>query len=324
MKKLLLVFAFSPLLMNAQVTYDIQFDDGSQKRVTMDYDDPENLPKFNCTFNFAGFSVVGTGILSYQLRPEFRFNDRMMVSGCFTTGYTRGLDDNIRYNSPYIDLYKKTSLLNLNFHFTAFTHLQQKEKKTAVDYGGNSVYVARIPRNIARSLQVDAGFSRIVTPSDLELQGDSVNANVIYHALNFQSMGGRIGLAYYKRESYQVTADGVSRSYFRYTRFYANALFAFSTGYTTYGTDYSSSSTPVTTEATAGFVAPEVNKMGWAVGIEKHLGIKNSTASMMIAVEFGKIPHLSTAAADGSKITAAPDVIQIHFGIGLGTRLPKN
>lgn len=326
MKKIVTLIALlSAVSSYAQTIYDIDFSDGSKKRVVMDYDDPNNLPRFNLTYNFFGFSVIGKGMLSYQVKPEFRLNDKMIITGNWTSAYTRGLDENIRYNASYQDLMKKTSILGLDFHYDALTSTKPQEKKTPVDYGGNTVYIAKLPRNTSRSLQVNVGFSRIVTPSELDLLNDSsVSSSLNYVAMNFQSINGKLGLAYHKRESYKVTADGISRSYFRYSRIYANLLYALSTSYKAYGTDYSNpSATPSTTEVSSGYVAPAINKIGWSVGLEKHMGIKNSTLSMMIGVEFGKIPHLTSANIQGETIAAAPDLLQIHFGLGFGTKLPR-
>lgn len=325
MKKLLLILATIPTLLSAQKTYEINFDDGSTKVVTMNYDDPDNLPKFNLTYDLFGFSVIGQGMLSYQLKPEFRINNKMMVSGKWSTAYSRSLDENIRYNSSYQSIFKKTSTLGLLFHYSLFTLDKPVTKKVAVDYGGNTVYLARLPRTIAKTLQVEVGIQRTMTPAELELLSDSSTAFSTFRAMNFSSFSGVAGISFYKHESYQVTSNGVSRSFFRYTRIYAHAVFAMKTAYTTYSIDYGSSSSSPTTaaEATSGFISPSLSKMGWNLGIEKHMGIKNSSASICIGFELGKLPHLISKDQQGETTTSPASYFQIHFGFGLGTKIKK-
>jgi len=322
MKKLLFFVLNFPLIVFAQQTYEIKFDDGSTKQVRFDYDDPDNLPRFNFTFNALGFSVIGNGMLSYKLIPEFRINSKMMVTASWSSAYSRGLDDNIVYNSPYIGLYKKTSAFNLLFHYTFFTIDKPKEKKVSVDYGGNTVYIARLPRIIAKSFQLEAGINRMMTPANLALRTDSSTAFNTFTAMNFSSVNGVAGVSYYKHESYQVTSNGISRSYFRYTRIYAHVLVAIKTGYDTYSVTYGSAVT--TAPAGSGFVAPEVNKVGWNIGLEKHMGIKNTSLSMCIGVEYGKIPHLTESGGTESENGSSPsEMFQIHFGLGFGTKLQE-
>jgi hypothetical protein len=82
MKHLLIfcLFVLNPLITYTQETLSIDFSNGETKEITIDYDDPTNLPKMGVDIKFFGLMFFHSEALSFKLSPYYRINEKWMIN----------------------------------------------------------------------------------------------------------------------------------------------------------------------------------------------------------------------------------------------------
>jgi len=323
--KTILAIVLFPLFVNSQ-SYDITFENGETKKIEFAYDNPDHLSRFNMTYCFFGFSVLGAeGLLTYQLKPEYRINKKMMVTGTLNSVYARNMDPVIGDRTTVLtEQYKPTLGATGLFHYALFSIRKPVKKKIAVDFDAISTYTAKLPRVIAKTLLADGGIYYMRSPTGVNLGSLNPSSDTTYQTINTRSTSVGFGLSFYKHQSYEIIANGISRSYFRYSRLYFHMTYALMQNFDLTGINYASGYENATSfEPTTGFVFPTFSKIGWRFGLDKHLGFKNSNFSGTIGFEYAVLPFMKTI--NPSVIETSPrEYFSIHFGIGFGEKPLSN
>ncbi len=324
--RILIAVIVLPFLAKAQSqTYDITFNNGETKKIVLEYDDPDRLPRYNLGVSIFGFSVVPPeGMLTFKLKPAYRINKKMMVTGLLTSVYTRKMDPVIgdHLTESGVDRKKPTMGTSLLFHYSVFSMRKSVEKMQAVDYGMNTIYKAKIPRVVANTLLAEGGIYNMRTPNGVKLVStDPTLRDTVFSSINTSSTSVGVGLCFSRHQSFKIVSDGIARSTFRYSRLYFHLTYALAQKYDVLAIDYGTSSDPVGFEPSTGYEAPEFSKLGWRLGWEKQLGFKNSSCSGTIGFEYAVIPSMSSAIVDGNYKASSPkEFFSIHFGIGIGAQ----
>lgn len=339
MKKLflcLVAILASAQFLKSQVTYTATFNDGKEKSVTFDYDDPYSISRFRMGVGFFGMDVPHDAVMSFILHPEFQVNSRLQLEGIFRFAYSRNADGNIPEQEPDNDRFKSFNNLRLIAHYDIFHGIKTKKKKVPIDWAydgnGTTVYVIEVPRKFLNSVSFDFGFQTNRVASDLEIglknpvnPASNVN-NVNYYLDNHRSVSIQTGFSHFKSQSYKMTTNGTHRSYFRTRRIYANIIYGFVNKGEYYKKVYSTTSELVESDVADESILelPEKKSLGWVVGYSKHLGIKNSGMSMWYGIELGGLPFLANEGyKDDVRLATPSTIFSMHFGLAFGPRPRK-
>ncbi len=326
-----LTFAFClNFYANSQQTYKVEFPDGEQE-ITIDYDDPSRLPKWNLGFSF--FSVMAAAqdepSICFRLQPEYRINEKLMIDANFCTPFSKSLEVNQAY-------FKSEQTKTVNF--TTLAHYQLlykpfvKTKKTPVNYkqsgSSTTVYTVKMERNFARSLEAIGGFNFLKVPdrSYLETSPGTKLQDSFYYSNSQKFLSLCAGISYVKSESIKITSEDGSRAYWRYNRVYAYLTSALTGNVEARmaikSSSFSGNGLERTVSASDGFVKPDISRIGYRIGAERHLGTKNSGFSMVIGIEVGSTPYvkINLPAPSGPN----KGFFLFHMGFGFGQNVGKD
>ncbi len=311
--------------LNAQIKYKFNFEDGSEKTITMDYDDPTRMPLWNVNTSFCLFLVGNRGMASYRIQPEYRINDKMMIDASFCAPFKKSADESMSSNP---EEQKLTMNLSGLFHYSLITSISGKKKKTAVDYGrskgpggGEAVYSAEIPRNIARTLVAMGGLNFFQQNlGSIGLKETQVVANKNYYTPNESFFSLCAGGSYYINQSYQLTTSGGStRAYWRYFRAYGYLTYAIvSDMQTRMSTGSFSNGDLLSSDVETGFEKPELTRTGYRYGFEWHLAMMNSSKSLVIGFEIAQLPYFTFY---NIQPKIHNNYAMIHIGMGIGQKV---
>ncbi len=327
MKKILLcllILLISNLFLGAQTTYSSTFSDGTQKEVTFEYDDPNQISRLRIGLGFFGMDVPKEPAITFVLHPEYRLNERLLLEGIFRFPYGRSSDSNVPDGQSNSDRFKTYSNLRIIGHYDLINRIKKKEKRVAIDWGYNgtlsTVYVIEIPRNFLQSVSFDFGIHRNTVSSNLPIglkDQTNMSRDFGYHLTSHRSVSVQTGFSHYKAESYKMITNGVGRSYFRMRRVYANIIYAFvNKG------DYYQGDTKIKDESILDL--PEKKSLGWVLGYAKHLGIRNSGLSAWFGIEIGGLPFMAREGYKNNIQLATPSsIFSMHFGLAYGKRPRK-
>ena len=315
MKTFLLVislFTFTNLL-NAQKTYHFEFENGEKRTVTINYDDPQKMSKWEASINLFGFSVIREGALIFQLKLLHRVNPKLIIESNLISPYGKKMDGNLHESLKNNSLYQQTLLFNTMGHYIISESHKSKLLKTAVDWGypddkTTIIYSANIPRVISKAISADGGFSYYQIPINLELSNSYYIPMAKYLSLN-------LGISYMKSQSYKMTSNGISRSYRRSSRAYLYLTNAFLKKNNVYKDSEITSNSD--------YEKPKFISIGWRIGYEIMLGIKNTDKGISLGVEMGGLPHMTTKYVSSGAAVSASSILLLKFGFTLGTKIEE-
>jgi hypothetical protein len=317
MKKLTLIaslLCFSIQQLYAQKDIELTFDNGETKTFRFDYDDPEVLPKWGLDLRFFGLTDLGVGVPGPKIIPYFRASYKLTFQGHLTIPYSKGMDENALGREEAMS----TSDWSLMSHYIILSKDQTKEKNVAVDFGHSGgadvIYKAKLPRSVKRNLAVDGGLGGYRYYKDIELEREPPknfgNMDSNYYIGMVSNTAMQLGLSYFKSESYKMTTDDKTRTYWNTQRIYARMTLGLIN-------KYSITKAGVEVDKVAdGFQQPVKSVLGYRIGMDRNFGIKNSGCSMIWGLEFGSLPGIK---GEGLKNT----IFMLHFGIGLAPK-PDN
>jgi hypothetical protein len=325
---LFLTFAFClNFYANSQQTYKVEFPDGEQE-ITIDYDDPSRLPKWNLGFSF--FSVMAASQnepnICFRLQPEYRINEKLMIDANFCTPFSKSIEiDQAYFKNEQTKTVNFTTLAHYQLLYKPFV----KTKKTPVNYkqsgSSTTVYTVKMERNFARSIEAIGGFNFLKVPGNSRIASVTNLQDSFYYSNSQKFLSLCAGISYVKSESIKITSEDGSRAYWRYNRVYAYLTTAL-TGNVEARMAIKSSSfsggVERTVSASDGFVKPDISRIGYRIGAERHLGTKNSGFSMVIGIEVGSTPYAKFDLLPGAK--PSKGFFLFHMGFGFGQNVGKD
>ena len=311
---LLLLYA---CLVQAQKALEIQFTNGERRTVIFEYDDPDVLTKWNIDIRPLGFSIFSRehaeGTPSMRLGGIYRITSKLSVQGLYLLPYSKDLDDNIWTEA------KSSKDWSLFCNYEIASKSKTKLKKQSVDFGGSRntevVYKAKLPRVSKRSLAVTGGFSGYRYYNGGDLIASDVNSKDVYNLENVKQTCFNIGLSMNKTESYLMNTNEKKRSYWRYNRVFALLSLGLTSNYDVTKTAANSEKTSLK-KGDSGFEAPGKKSIGYRIGAEKYIGIKNSGWALIVGLELDGLPGIDNS-------VAAKSNFMIHIGVLIGPKPDK-
>lgn len=311
----------------AQKEIVLEFENGEKKIFTMDYDDPEVLSKWNVNARFFGLLAFSSEGLSFRLNPVYRVNYNWVLEASYAMPYAKSLDGNATEGAVPKRGAKVSRDWSIMSHYIVFSNSKIKLKKLAVDFKqeGNvqTVYSAMMPRMKKRNLSLDGGLGnyRYFSGGGLvSLKNPDPNSDTSYSMGNISYLSLNAGASLFKSESYKMTTDGVSRTYWRYSRLYAYMSIGVRPNYEVNRVIQRTSGgfliDPAVQHVSDGYVKPETIPLGYRIGYEKNWGIKNSGSSLSFGIEFGDMPRFKID-------QTAKAIFMFHVGFGFGPKPAK-
>lgn len=336
MKLLLLIISSTCFLFNHQSfsqeeakTYEIDFGD-VKKIFTIVYDDPSRLPQFQTEIRFFNPIIMGDGIMAFAIKPIYHLDENMWMDMDISIPYAKGADGTIHHSKTDREEFKAFLDINPQFHYTLLKKIRVKEKKVNIDYeySGNStkIYQAKLPRKNSRTLELDGGINFQRRSADITLESlDTVAKDISYFIGSCSNLSLTVGLSTQNIQSVKYITDGKEYGYWRRGRIYGYLTYSLTNNYTSYQSIYQYDSNgsiidPKISNSQSGFVAPKFSRLGYRVGLEKTLGMKNKGSGMIIGCEFGLFPYYYIPGNDSPYSTMESSFFTFKWGFVLGKK----
>lgn len=306
-------------------TIEIKFEDGTIKKFNFIYDDPDALPTWQVdVFPFHPLIMDDDIVMSYQINPTYRLNPNMWVNMAAIIPYARGADPEIPVSEKENKIFKPFFDINPQFHYRVAKFTSVKSKKVNIDYAatgeGTTIYKVEMPRKRTRSLEVDGGINFQRRAASLYLERMDTNLrDTGYVAATTKCISLTAGISLRNSQSMKFKTDDSPYSYWSNGRMYGYITYALTGPFDAYmwvipdGGDYSDK---VYTPTSTGFVNPVLNRIGFRIGAEKTMGMKNKAGGMTFGFEFGRFPNFVSDETAFYQMPSGYFIGKIGFTIG--------
>lgn len=252
--------------------------------------------------------------MGIQILPKYRISDKFEVEGRFLSPYSSNTNA----------ITKSFLEVGATSHYVFFRKNTEKVKAVPVDYEGGShpdevlVYKVKFPVKKQYALMGDLGVGYTRFGSGLKYWiPDPVNTSnrINYIGSHVASFGLNFGTSLQMTKSYRVKADGESKSYIRIGTISASLTYGLVNNFAIYErteTEF--------IDRTNEHTKLSINALGWRVGIDQMLGIKNTGVGLLFGLELGRLPMCSTPhPTKGVSVESSSFFFAIKLGVAIGS-----
>jgi len=207
---------------SAQTELLVKSEFGAVKKLIINNDDPNRMPRWTSVFLAPGFFVTNDGAVTGKYTFGYRFSDKVHLDTKFIVPYGKGSDFAIAYAKKKLQAEAKMTLdLNARVDYELISSLKTKIRNTQIAGVYTNAYVAKIPRTVKVGLGLTGGINFSRAPIIEVFYNKDYQSTPAYpfgyngeHYMMNQSQTTLLGGVYFsKQQSYSVTFEGNTFNY---------------------------------------------------------------------------------------------------------------
>ncbi|MFM1998389.1 MAG: hypothetical protein RL204_336 [Bacteroidota bacterium] len=317
---------------NAQTELLVKSEYGAVKKLTINNDDPERMPKWTSVFLAPGFFVTNDGAVTGKYTFGYRFSDKVQLDTKFIVPYGKGSDFAIAYSKNKLkEISKMTLDLNARIDYELISKLKTKIRNTKIGGVYTTAYMAKIPRIVKVGLGFTGGINYSRTPivevfyyKDYPSTPSNWNSFTGEHYMLNQAQTTLLGGIYFtKQQSYSVTFEENTFNYNGCLKTYFLLGACLKSSIDTYewkrasSYDNDGTMTKLSYDSVDGLLKT-VKRMHWRAGID-YLVFRPNAVLMKyynVGVEFGVNSYYQAERKSSPK-----GFISAHIGYAIGKKL---
>jgi hypothetical protein len=325
-------FLFFCQNVNGQKEFLVKSEFGAVKKLTINNDDPNRMPRWTSVFLAPGFFVTNDGAVTGKYTFGYRFSDRLQLDTKFIIPYGKGSDFAIVYAKKKLqDKSKMTLDLNARIDFELISKLRTKIRSTKIGGVYTTAYMAKIPITAKVGLGLTGGINYSRAPivevfyyKDYPSSPSNWNGYTGEHYMMNQAQTTLLGGVYFaKQVSYSVTFEENTYNYNGCLKTYFLLGACLKSNIDTYewlrdsSYDTKGSLTELSDEVENDLLKT-VKRMHWRAGIDYFVFRPNAVLMKYynVGVEFGINSYYQA-----ERMTSPKGFITAHLGYAIAKKL---